>query len=61
MLLMVKYNINFYQQTVEQIEVIQAVVSPYLSKLDDSVMYKNLLTCRPCYKIIDLSIVEEIF
>ena len=33
-----RYTINSSQQTVEQIEVIQAVVLPEASKLNDSVM-----------------------
>ena len=37
----------FSQQTLKQIEVIQVVVFPEISKLNHSVMKQSLVTCHP--------------
>ena len=70
LLLLMTYTINLFAKTVEQIEVIQAVISPEVSLLSHSLMHKKVFTCSltnitpvdgSCYKIIDSSILKEIF
>ena len=70
LLLLMTHTINLFAKTVEQIEVIQAVISPEVSLLNQSLMHKKVFTCSltnitlvdgSCYKIIDSSILKEIF
>ena len=70
LLLLMTYTINLFAKTVEQIEVIQVVISPEVSLLNQSLMHKKVFTCSltsitlvdgSCYKIIDSSILKEIF
>ena len=58
-LLMMKNDISsiFSEQTLQQIKVIQVVLSPEVSKLNHSLMNKKLVTCHP---IISLRLMHRV-